>query len=52
MSVVSVDEHPGACTSHGLGMETGARSRSTAFALAGLGGNNAHGAGFLAAALK
>ncbi len=50
MSVVSVDDSPRAGALHGLGTETRDRSRSTAFALAGLGGNNAHGAGFLAAA--
>ena len=50
MSVVSMDERPCAGASPALGTETRERSRSTAFALAGLGGNNAHGAGFLAAA--
>src|SRR3712207_5681684 len=46
MSVVSMDERPCAGASPALGTETRERSRSTAFALAGLGGNNAHGAGF------
>ena len=50
MSAVSMDERPCAGASPALGTETRERSRSTAFALAGLGGNNAHGAGFLAAA--
>ena len=49
MSMNSADQRPPAGALGGLGAET-RRSRSTAFALAGLGGNNAHGAGFLAAA--
>jgi hypothetical protein len=50
MSRVSADDRRCAGAPHDLGTETRERSRSTAFALAGLGGNNAHGAGFLAAA--
>jgi hypothetical protein len=50
MTVVSSDGRPCAGASCGVGMETRGGSRSTAFAIAGLGGNNAHGAGFLAAA--
>ena len=50
MSVDSTAQRPSAGAADGLGTETRRRSRSTAFAIAGLGGNNAHGAGFLAAA--
>jgi hypothetical protein len=50
VSVSPADERPHPGTSGGLDLESHQRSRRTAFAIAGLGGNNAHGAGFLSAA--